>query len=162
MSHISTVRSGDAATLSSAGNLRQAISFWVRDEEYCVDILGIEEIRGWTPTTPIPNAAPHMRGVINIRGAVVPIFDLGARFGFGLTQPGPTHVVIVVSVPVGDNESKKCGLLVDGVNDIITIAADEVCPSPEGGAFLDGLVTVSGRMVGFINIGRLFAGLQSL
>lgn len=160
---------------ASAADGFQAISFWVKKEEYAVDILSIEEIRGWTPTTEVPNSAHYMRGVINLRGAVVPIFDLRARFGFGLTEPTATHVVIVVSVVIpgavdmdtgiaANDIIKKVGLLVDGVNDIISANRGSVAPVPEigrqaGTEFLDGLITVRERMVGLVNLNRLFDGL---
>ena len=76
----------------------------------------VREIKGWTDTTMIPNAPSHVRGVINLRGVIVPIFDLRARFGMGLTTPTKMHVVIIVAAG-----TRTIGLLVDTVSDIISV-----------------------------------------
>ncbi|MBY0430274.1 MAG: chemotaxis protein CheW, partial [Rhodospirillales bacterium] len=120
----------------------QAISFTIGDEEYACDIMAIREIRGWSRTTSLPNAAPYMRGVINLRGIIVPIFDLRARFGMGVCEPTKTHVVIIVNVG-----NKVMGVLVDTVSDIISVRHDAIAPVPEMGLtiderYLDGIVTV--------------------
>lgn len=139
-----------------ATDAQQFISFTIGAEEYGIDIMAIREIKGWTATTPLPNTPAHLRGVINLRGAIVPIFDLRARFEGGLTDAQPRHVIIVVSVA-----SRVIGLLVDAVADIITVAAADIRPVPElegsGRAdFLTGLVTVDGRMVALLDLNHLF------
>ncbi|MDO8608766.1 MAG: chemotaxis protein CheW [Phaeospirillum sp.] len=134
---------------------RQFISFTVGDEEYGVDIMAIREIKGWTPTTPLPETPAHMRGVIDLRGAIVPIIDLRVRFHHGLTEVTPTHVIIVVAI--GD---VMVGLLADAVVDIVTVAATEIQPMPDsehgGGAnYLSGIVSVEGRMVVLLDLTAL-------
>ena len=123
---------------------RQFISFTIGDEEYGVDIMAIREIKGWVASTELPNTPEYMRGVINLRGAIVPIFDLRSRFGGGRTQASARHVIIVVSV-----HERVIGLLVDAVADIITVATSDIQPVPEMDqhghiGFLTGLVTVEG------------------
>ena len=135
----------------------QFMTFTLGAEEYGIDIMVVREIKGWTETTTVPNAPPHVRGVINLRGVVVPIFDLRARFGMGQTEPTKMHVVIIVS----DN-ARTVGLLVDTVSDIISVSQESIRPVPEMGLptddnFLDGLVTSGERMVTLVSLERLFA-----
>ncbi|OJX81193.1 chemotaxis protein CheW [Magnetospirillum sp. 64-120] len=141
---------------AQTGSTRQFISFTIGDEEYGVDIMAIREIKGWAPTTELPNTPDYMRGVINLRGAIVPIFDLRARFSGGQTQASARHVIIVVSV-----HDRVIGILVDAVADIITITTADIQPVPEldhhvHSGFLTGLVTVDGRMVALLDLHQLF------
>lgn len=131
---------------------RQFISFKIGDEEYGVDIMDIREIKGWTAATELPDSPPHLRGVINLRGAIIPVFDLRARFSGRLTEATARHVTMVVTVG-----SRVLGLLVDAVADIITIPAQDIQPVPdlergEHAQFLSGLVTVDGRMVALLDL----------
>jgi purine-binding chemotaxis protein CheW len=141
---------------AAASGTRQFISFTIGGEEYGVDIMAIREIKGWTITTELPNTPDYVRGVINLRGAIVPIFDLRTRFGGGETQASARHVIIVVSV-----RSRVLGLLVDAVADIITVASLSIQPVPDlehrtDVGFLAGLVTVEGRMVALLDLDHLF------
>ncbi|MGE5546309.1 MAG: chemotaxis protein CheW [Solirubrobacterales bacterium] len=141
-----------------AGDVRQFISFTIGAEEYGVDIMAIREIKGWTASTELPNTPSYMRGVINLRGAIVPIFDLRARFDDGLTEASARHVIMVVAL-----RDKVLGLLVDAVADIITVSSADIQPVPEiehkaESGFLSGLVTVDGRMVALLDLDRLFEG----
>lgn len=136
---------------------QQFMTFTIGAEEYGIDIMVVREIKGWSDTTTIPNAPPHVRGVINLRGVVVPIFDLRARFGMGRTEPTKMHVVIIVSA-----ESRTVGLLVDAVSDIISVNQNSIRPVPEMGLptddnLLDGLVTSGERMVTLVSLQGLFA-----
>lgn len=136
---------------------RQFISFTIGDEEYGVDIMAIREIKGWTATTELPNTPDYMRGVINLRGAIVPILDLRARFRGPLTETQPRHVIIVVAVG-----TRVAGILVDAVADIISVSTADIQPIPqleqiEGSGFLTGLVTVDGRMVALLDLDRVFS-----
>ncbi|MGE5478245.1 MAG: chemotaxis protein CheW [Bacteroidales bacterium] len=141
-----------SATEAGQAGVRQFISFKIGDEEYGVDIMAIREIKGWTATTELPDTPLHLRGVINLRGAIIPVFDLRARFSGQLTQATPRHVTMVVTVG-----TRVLGILVDAVADIITVAAADIQPVPdmEGtnhGRFLSGLVTVEGRMVALLDL----------
>jgi len=133
------------------------ISFAIDHEQYGVDIMAVREIKGWTGVTQLPNQPEYMRGVLNLRGTMVPIIDLRCRFGQGLTEPGPTHVVIVVQVGI-----KTVGLLADQVLDIIAVEAAQIQPVPQVSKttradFLSGLVTTETTMTALIDLGRLFA-----
>jgi purine-binding chemotaxis protein CheW len=134
----------------------QLITFTIGEEEYGVDIMAVREIRAWTETTVLPNTPKYVRGVINLRGTIVPIFDLRARFGMGETEPTKTHVVVVVGI-----NGRTIGILVDTVSDILTVAEQDVRAVPDmeltvDGAFLNGLITVQDRMVALIQLDRLF------
>jgi purine-binding chemotaxis protein CheW len=149
---------GGPPALSDAGGDQsmQFVSFTIGDEEYGVDIMSVREIRGWTDATRLPNAPAWVRGVINLRGAMIPIYDLRARFGSGETEATKTHVVIIVAVA-----QRTVGMLVDAVSDIVTIVGSAIQPVPEIDravdiAYLNGLVTVDGRMIALLSLERLF------
>ena len=136
----------------------QLVTFTVADEQFGVDIMAVREIRAWSEMTPLPNAPDYVLGVVNLRGAIVPIVDLRARFGQGKTTPDKSRVVIIVAV-----ESRTIGILVDAVSDILTIGRDQVQPVPEAcghgeASFLDGLITVGEQLVARIGLERLFEG----
>ena len=115
----------DHATATGADR-RELISFRVGDQEYCVDIMAVREIRGWSPATVLPQSPGFMRGVINLRGAVLPIMDLACRLGMPVSEPTVRSVFIVVKA--GD---RTVGLLVDAVSDILSINDDMVQPTPD-------------------------------
>ena len=134
---------------------RELISFRIGAQEFCVDIMEVREIRGWTPATALPQAPPYVRGVINLRGAVLPIVDLGARLGLGAAEPTARHVIMVAQV-----QNQVVGLLVDAVSDILTVTDDMVQPTPDVAsdmvrAFVRGLLAIDGRMVSFISLDRV-------
>jgi purine-binding chemotaxis protein CheW len=146
----------DAAAAGKADtaeeNARQFITFTLGDQEYGVDIMLVREIKGWTETTALPQAPCYVRGVINLRGIIVPILDLRARFDMGVTEPGPMHVVIIVTIG-----SRTTGLLVDSVSDIIAVERNQIRAVPEVGlpaenAFLEGLVALNDRMVTLVSL----------
>jgi purine-binding chemotaxis protein CheW len=133
----------------------QYITFTVGGDEYGVDIMAIREIKGWTPTTALPEAPEHMRGVIDLRGVIVPIIDLRARFHHGLTDATPTHVIIVVAIG-----EMMVGLLADAVVDIVTVDGQDIQPVPDLGheghqGYLSGIVSVEGRMVVLLDLPNL-------
>lgn len=140
----------------SDNSTKQFISFTIGDEEYGVDIMAIREIKGWTATTELPNTPPFIRGVINLRGAIVPILDLRARFSSQRTEASARHVIIVVAVG-----ARVAGILVDAVADIITVSTGDIQPIPQldhgsTAGFLTGLVTVEGRMVALLDLDRIY------
>jgi purine-binding chemotaxis protein CheW len=140
----------------AAENSQQFITFTLGAEEYGIDIMVVREIKGWSETTMIPNAPTHVRGVINLRGVIVPIFDLRARFGMGLTATTAMHVVIIVSAG-----TRTIGLLVDTVSDIISVDPKSIRAVPEMGIaaeaqFLEGLVAIDDRMVTLVSLAGLF------
>ena len=136
------------------------LTFAIAGQDYGVDILSVREIRGWTPETPLPNAPAGVRGIINLRGQVVPIFDLRVRLGAEATPPTATHVVIVVEAEAG-----QFGLLVDSVSDILTLDDGELQPVPatasDGHGLLTALAAREERMVSLLDLDRLVAGSET-
>ena len=134
-------------TAETAGESVQFLSFTIDENEYAVDIMSVREVKGWTETTRLPNSPDYMRGVLNLRGIVVPIFDLRMRFGMGETSATEKHVIIILAVG-----ERTVGILVDAVSDILTINSAEIKPAPSSEValdeqFVDGLIAVEERMV---------------
>ncbi|MDP1027265.1 chemotaxis protein CheW [Sphingomonas sp. KR1UV-12] len=134
---------------------RQLITFELGDQSLGIDIMAIREIRAWSPATPLPNVPAHIRGVVNLRGVVLPVFDLRMRLGWGLTDPTTRHVIIVVRIG-----EQLQGVIVDAVNDIVTIRPEDMQPLPDVGssqaaALLEGLATVDDRMILILDLDRL-------
>src|ERR1700743_1463898 len=97
---------------------RQYITFRSGEQDFGADIMAIREIRGWTETTPLPHAPEYVRGVINLRGVVLPVIDLNARLGRGPTAADIKHVIVVVEAA-----NRTIGLLVDAVSDILAVTS---------------------------------------
>jgi len=136
---------------------REFVAFTIGAQEFCVDIMAVREIRGWTPETGLPRAPAYVRGVINLRGAVLPIVDLSARLGRAATDPTPRHVIVVGLI--GD---RVAGILVDAVSEILNLGDKTIQPAPEVGAentktFVRGLMALEGRMISVITLDNLFA-----
>lgn len=141
----------DVGSSANSAN-REFVAFRVGSQEFCIDIMGVREIRGWTPATPLPHAPSYVRGVINLRGAVLPIVDLAMRFGLGLTEPTPRSVIIVVQV-----HQQVVGLLVDAVSDILTTSEASMQPTPDVASdlaknFVKGVYAVEGRMISIVTL----------
>ena len=141
---------------------RELISFRVGDQEYCVNIMAVREIRGWSPANPLPQSPSYMRGVINLRGAVLPIMDLAARLGMPMVEPTVRSVFIVVQA--GD---RMVGLLVDAVSDILSITDDLVQPTPDVACdsvrnFVRGIISIEGRMISEISLDRILPEREAL
>jgi purine-binding chemotaxis protein CheW len=138
-----------------ASDRQELIAFRIGTQEFCVDIKSVREIRGWTPATPIPHAPPFVRGVINLRGAVLPVVDFAGRLGLKTSEPSARHVIIVSRI--GD---QLVGLLVDAVCDILTVTEEAVQPTPEvaydaAKVFVKGLLPVEGRMISLVSLDRM-------
>ena len=134
---------------------RQYITFIANGQEFAANIMAIREIRGWTDTTPLPHVPDYVRGVINLRGNVLPVVDLKARLGLGMTEATAKHVIIVIA-----QGTRTTGLLVDAVSDIITLAAADVQPPPDimqngDENHIDGIAVLDGRMVTLLSISLL-------
>lgn len=145
----------------TGGQRRELISFRIGAQEFCVDIMAVREIRGWTSATPIPHSPNYVRGVINLRGAVLPIVDLAARLGFAITEPTARSVIIVAHI--GD---RTVGLLVDAVSDILTVSDDVVQPTPDVTcdtvkAFVKGILAVDDRLISLISLDRVLPDLDA-
>src|SRR5277367_1268068 len=108
-----------------AASPTQVVSFAIGDDHYGVDIMAVREIKGWTEITHLPRQPDYVRGVLNLRGVIVPIIDLRCRFGQGLTQATALHIVIIVQIG-----ARPIGLLADRVLDIVALDASQIQPVP--------------------------------
>lgn len=140
---------------------QEFVAFRIGDQEFCIDIMSVREIRGWTPATELPHAPAFVRGVINLRGAVLPIVDLASRLGFSSGSPTDRHVIIVTQVG-----SHMIGLLVDAVSDILTLSSDVIQPTPDvasemSKAFVRGVVAVEGRMISLIALDEVLPATEA-
>jgi len=147
-------KSNEAA---SAGE--QYLTFMLAGEEYGVDILRVQEIKGWDKATRIPHTAKYILGVINLRGAVVPIIDLRCRFGLGSSDFGPTTVVIVVRAATRSGE-RTVGMVVDAVSEVYNVDMAATKPPPDVCAntdtiFVKALATIGEKMLILLDIDRL-------
>ena len=147
----------------------QYLTFNLAGEQYGVHILKVQEIRGWAPVTPMPHTphapsptpAPKPRGVMNLRGAIVPVIDLRLRFELEAMEYTKITVVIVVTVRSATG-SRVVGVVVDGVSDVLNVEGAEIQPPPDFGTavnteFISGLVTAEEGMVMLLDVDRLLS-----
>lgn len=144
-----------ATTTDSETDLSELVTFRVGEQDFCVDIMTVREIRGWSPATSLPHAPPYVMGVMNLRGSVVPIVDLSARLGLGPAEPDPRHVVVIAVVG-----QQTVGFLVNAVSDVIGVPKNEVQPTPaiaadSSGAFIEGVIALKDRMLRLLDLGAL-------
>jgi purine-binding chemotaxis protein CheW len=137
----------------------QVLTFVLGSETYGVDILRVQEIRGWSAVTKIPHAPPHVLGVLNLRGSIVPIVDLRMRFNLDRAEYTAITVIIVLSVHTAAGK-RHFGVVVDGVSDVVDVNSAEVKPAPDLGTraateHIRGLVPVAERMVVLLDIDKL-------
>ena len=141
---------------------REFIAFCIGEQEFCVDIMSVREIRGWAPATPLPQTPDFIRGVINLRGAVLPIMELATRLGLQANEPTVRSVIIVVSTA-----GRTVGLLVDAVSDILSVTQDIIQPTPDVACdrvktFVRGLISMDSRMISEIALERLMPELDAI
>ncbi|AMD01820.1 chemotaxis protein CheW [Halomonas sp. M5N1S17] len=145
----------EAAMTAAEAHNREFLVFSLGEEEYAVDILKVQEIRGYENVTRIANAPDFIKGVTNLRGVIVPIVDLRIKFHLDKVEYGGQTVVIVVNV-----EDRVVGIVVDGVSDVMTLSPDQIKPAPEFGVtlssdFLSGLGSLEDRMLVIVDIDKL-------
>ena len=146
-----------AETAPSAATSREVLVFTLGEEEYGIDILKVQEIRGYDSVTRIARAPAFIKGVINLRGSIVPIVDMRIRFGLGEAQYDAFTVVIVLNIL-----GRTVGMVVDGVSDVLELSEDSLKPPPEFGAAIDttyirGLATAAERMIIIMDIEKLLS-----
>jgi len=134
------------------GEDQELVAFKVGDQEYCVSIMSVREIRGWTKETVLPMAPDYVRGVINLRGSVVPIVDLASRLGLKSVEPSARHVIII-----SDVDEQIVGFVVDAVSDILTTKRDNIQPTPDVASeaardFVKGVIALDDRMINLIGL----------
>ena len=137
----------------------QYLTFMLAQEQYAVDILCVEEIRSWEKPTKIPNAPTYIKGVINMRGIIVPIVDLRLKFNIGEASYHETTVVIVLTYQV-DDFSRTIGFVVDAVSDVLNVKKNDIQNSPAFGGciqpqYIEGLINVDKSVVTLLNVEHL-------
>ncbi|RTL52662.1 MAG: chemotaxis protein CheW [Rhodocyclaceae bacterium] len=150
-----------ASPVTVTEEAKQYLTFFLAREMYAVGILNVKEIIEYGSLTEIPMMPSFIRGVINLRGAVVPVIDLAARFGGGQTEVGRRTCIIILELR--DEEGRQdIGVMVDAVSEVIDIPAGEIEPPPAFGAriradFIDGMGKVAGKFVILLNIGKVLS-----
>lgn len=139
----------------------ELLTFKLSDQEYSLDIMCVREIRGWTRATPLPHTPSYMKGVINLRGTVLPVMDLAERLGLPVTEHTDRNVIIVVK-----HEDSMAGLLVDAVSDIIALTEEDMQPPPDATGngqpgVIKALTLIDDRMIRVLDLSHLVTTLQS-
>jgi len=148
----------DGISTAAGADPTKFIAFNISKQRFCIDIMSVREIRGWTPATPLPHAQSFMRGVINLRGGVLPVVDLASRLGFPMNEPTARHVIIVAELP-----GQIVGFLVDAVSDIIEISPDSIQPTPDVAStmakdFVRGVIAADKGMISVLRTEKLAPG----
>ena len=145
----------------AAGDALQHLTFILGKETYAVDILCVEEIKSGETITPIPRTPDYIKGVMNLRGAIVPVVDLRERFNIKPSSQRPVDVVIILNIETEDGR-RTVGAIVDDVDDVVGFSEDSIKPSPDLGSkistqFIHGIVTVDDQVIIALNQNRLFS-----
>lgn len=149
------METGSSTGRDAKSDLRQYVSFAAGSEQYAVDIMSVREIKGWSDVTTLPNQPDFVRGVLNLRGAVLPIVDLQCRLGGENTETSQRHVIVIVAI-----QGRMVGLLVDAVSDILSVSDENIRPVPETTARDDervfsGFLTEDEQMVAMLDLPQL-------
>lgn len=142
-------------SISDTNATTQYLTVNLAEEEYGIDILAVREIRGWTPVTRIPQAPQYVLGVLNLRGAIVPVLDLRLRFGLSREAYNATTVTVIITVA-----GRLFGIVVDAVSDVLDIEDTHLRPVPDMGTavdteYLKGLTSIGERMVLLLDADKL-------
>jgi purine-binding chemotaxis protein CheW len=139
---------------------QEFLAFTLGQEEYGVQILKVQELRGYEAVTTIANSPDYIKGVVNLRGIIVPIIDMRMKFNLGTPTYDQFTVVVILNI-----SGHTIGMVVDSVSDVITLSTEEIKPAPEMGSAFDtnyliGLGTVDQRMIILVDIDKLMAGTE--
>jgi len=151
-----TQPAGTPAGLNAyASDVDQYLTFSLGQEEYGIEILKVQEIKGYSAITPIPNTPPHVKGVMNLRGTVVPVVDLRSKFAMETVEYSKFTVIIVVTIG-----TKIAGLVVDAVSDVLNIPASDIRPAPDFGSrtdtrFITGMANSGDKLAVLLDVDRL-------
>jgi purine-binding chemotaxis protein CheW len=145
-----------AGTTNHSTGTLDIIAFRLNNQEFCVKTMTIREIRGWAPSTPIPHSPPEVIGIMNLRGAVIPIIDLARKLGMKSTQADERSAIVVAEV-----HNMVIGMLVDRVSDILTVPDNQIQPVPDIASSFDnrcseGIITHGESMICFLNLAKMF------
>lgn len=147
---------------TKANGQEKIVSFHLGEQVFCLDIMTVREIRGWQQTTPLPHSPDYVLGVINLRGAVIPVIDMAVRLGLPATVPSERSAIIVT-----DEGDRFFGLLVENVSDLISFNPADMQKIPdvlpqEIRTLAKGIIPVNEQMICFLNLGPLFEGTENL
>jgi purine-binding chemotaxis protein CheW len=150
--------SNTACTTAAARGVAEFLSFTVGDGAYGIAIAAVQELRGYGPVTRLANAPPEVKGVMNLRGLLVPVIDLRIRLGVAEVRYDDTTVVVVLQ-----DGSRTLGAVVDGVSDVIALAPDDIRPAPDvanepGRRGIVGIGLAAGAMLVLLDVGAVLAG----
>ena len=153
------VNSKDRAAGAKVSEAGELLTFVVDGQHYGVDILRVQEIRGWESVTRMPNTPEHVRGVLNLRGAIVPIIDLRIRLGMPTIDYEPTTVIVVLQV-MGGSSVRTMGIVVDAVSDVCAVSQGDVQDTPDFGAevdttFMRGIVSQGDELLVILDVDQL-------
>jgi purine-binding chemotaxis protein CheW len=154
--HQTSTAKGSDDKVKKEESVQQFLSFTIGNENYGVDLMSVREIKGWSQTTQLPNSPEFMKGVINLRGIVVPIFDLRKRFNMGDTTPNEKNAVIIVTAG-----NRLIGILVDTVSDILDATSSQINQAPHvdkklDADFIKGLISIAEKMVVLLDVDKIF------
>jgi purine-binding chemotaxis protein CheW len=146
--------------ITAESGVLEYLTFTLGNEEYAMDILKVQEIRGYDPVTRIANAPDFIKGIINLRGVIVPIIDMRVKFGLERVTYDEFTVVIIINLL-----GRVIGMVVDGVSDVVTLVPDQIRPAPEFGSgtqseYITGIGTVNGQMLILTDIERLIGSAE--
>ena len=130
----------------------ELIMVQIGEQQFAIDIMSVREIRGWAAATPLPHAPSYIRGMVNLRGVILPVVDLGSRLGLGDSQPDSSSVVVVAQI-----NGRQVGLLVDAVCDILLLTEDMLQDTPDVGVsvirdFVQGVMTTDSGIVTLLSL----------
>ena len=150
------------AALAMAGEQQQYLTFSLNDEMFAIGILAIREIIEYGHLTEVPMVPPFIRGVINLRGAVVPVIDLAVRFGRPANAATKRTCIVIIETEAADGQHHQMGIVVDAVSEVLEIPAGEIEPPPEFGAhiridFISGMGKVDGKFVVMLDVNRILS-----
>ena len=136
------------------------VTFMIGEQEYCINIMSLREIRGWTPATSLPDSPQYVRGVINLRGSVLPIVDLAKRLDLESSEPSERSVVMITQVG-----SQIVGLLADAVSDILMVDVKTIQTPPDlsidpSRSFITGLVALEDRMISIVCLDNILSDVE--
>ena len=139
----------------SGANEPNFVAFRASEQDYCIDIMDVREIRSWSPTTSLPGAPGYIKGVINLRGSVVPILDFSACLGLASMEPTERNVIVIVKI-----EGRTVGLLVDEVSEILSIVDDAIKPTRNMGhenenSLVTDVIVLEERMIRLVDLERM-------
>jgi purine-binding chemotaxis protein CheW len=161
MENRSAVHGGATYRSGSQDSGNQFLTFFLAGEEYGVSILDVQEVRVWEGVTSIPNAPAYVKGVLDLRGTIVPIIDLRIRFNMPSAEYDDTTVIVVLKINI-DNKVQVIGIVVDAVSDVLDVGAEQLKDAPEfetgsNTEFISKLATVNGKMVILLDTARILS-----